>query len=179
MSRDVQASCQLVPPFTLNKYIHPFGISNPKYHCYMNFVTKLLFSILRRISHNFQFNSSMEGSLSKFLFETAHSASSFTDVDVLKFQLVQYDTFYSGQIQQDSLQCFMMLIEVINKGSVLYCVSNDDNSTGVSLSEILFSFMLEKYIVWYACGLISPSFVSSNVLYITPTYTSSMQELLM
>ena len=60
----------------------------------------------------------------------------------------------------------MMLIEVINKGSVPYCASNDNNSTGISLSEIIFSFMLEKYIVCDACGLRSPSFGSSSVLYI-------------
>ena len=72
----------------------------------------------------------------------------------------------------------MMLIELINKGSVPYCGSDDNNSTGVSVSEILFSFMLEKYIVCDACGLRSPSFESSSVLYITPTCTSSMQELI-
>ena len=75
----------------------------------MNSVIQLLFSILRTISHNFQFNSSMEGSLSKLLFETAHSASSSTDVDALKFRLVEYDTFYGGQSQRDSLNCLMML----------------------------------------------------------------------
>ena len=36
------------------------------------------------------------------------------------------------------------VIGFINKGSVPYCGSNDNNSTGVSLSEILFSFMLEQ-----------------------------------
>ena len=41
------------------------------------------------------------------------------------------------------------------------------------------TFMLEKYIVCNECGLRSPSFESSSVLYITPTYTSSMQELRM
>ena len=97
VSRDAQASCNLVAHFKLNKHIHPFGINNPKYHCYMNSVIQLLFSILRTISHNFQFNFSTEGSLSKFLFETAHSASSSTDVDALKFRLVQYDKFYGGQ----------------------------------------------------------------------------------
>ena len=50
-----------------------------------------------------------------------------------------------------------MLIELINKGSVPYCGSNDNNSTGVSLSEILFSFMSEKCIVSDACGLRSPN----------------------
>ena len=39
--------------------------------------------------------------------------------------------------------------------------------------------MLEKYIVCDACGLRSPSFESSNKLYITPTFTSSTQELIM
>ena len=46
VSRDAQASCRLVPPFSLNKHIHPFGMSNPKYHCYMVSVIQLLFSIL-------------------------------------------------------------------------------------------------------------------------------------
>ena len=72
----------------------------------------------------------------------------------------------------------MMLIEVINKGSVPHCGSNDNNATGVSLSEVLFSFMLETYIACDACGLRSHSFEFSSVLYITPTYTSSMQELI-
>ena len=169
VSRDAEASCHLVGPFILNKHIHPFGISNPKY-CYMNYVIQLLFSIFRTISHNLQFNFSTEGSLSKFLFETAYSASSSTDVDALKFRLVQYDKFYGGQNQEDASECLTMLIKLINKGSVPYCGSNDNNSTGISLSEILFSFMLEKYIVCDACGLRPPSFESSSVLYITPAY---------
>ena len=156
----------------------PFGIINPQNHCYMNSVIQLLFSILRTISHNFLFNSSTEGSISKFLFEIACNTSNSTDVDALKFRLVQYDKFYSGKQQEDASECLMMLIELINKGSVPYCGSNDNNSTGVSLSEILFSFMLEKYIVCDACGLRPPSFESSSVLYITPTCTSSMQELI-
>ena len=139
---------------------------------------QLLFSILRTISQNFQFNSSTEGSISKFLFEMARSVSSSTDVDALKFRLVQYDKFYSGEQQEGASECLMMLIELINKGSVPYYGSNDNNSTGVSLSEILYAFMLEKYIVCDACGLRSPSFESSSVLYITPTYTCSMQGLI-
>ena len=59
----------------------------------------------------------------------------------------------------------------------------DSNSTtsptGASLSDILFSFVLEKYIVCDVCGLRSPSFQSSRVLYISPTDTSSMQNLIL
>ena len=131
----------------------------------MNCVTQLLFLILITISHYFQFDSSTEGSISKFLFEIAHSVSSSTDVDTLKVRLVQYDKFYGGEKQEDVSECLMMLIKLIKKGSVPNCGSNDDNSTGVSLSEILSSFMLEKYIVCDACGLrgVSPMFPSPYV----------------
>ena len=69
------------------------------------------------------------------MFEIAHSASSSTDVDALKFWLVQYDKFYGGEKQEDASEYLMMLIELINKGWVPYCGSNDNNSTGVSLSQ--------------------------------------------
>ena len=48
-----------------------------------------------------------------------------------------------------------------------------------SLSDILFSFVLEKYIVCGVCGLRSPPFESRSVLYISPTDTSSMQNLIL
>ena len=48
-----------------------------------------------------------------------------------------------------------------------------------SLSDILFSFLLEKYIVCDVCGLRSSSFEYSSVLYISPTDTSSMQNLIL
>ena len=169
VSRDAEASCHLVAPFILNKYIHPFEIINPKNHW-------ILWSNYSfQFSQNFQFNSSTEGSISKFIFEIACSASSSTDVEALKFQLVHYDKFNSGEQQEDASECLMMLIKLINNGSLPYCCSNDNNSTGVSLSEILFSFIVEKYIICDACGLRSPLFESSSVLYIAPTCTSSMQ----
>ena len=72
----------------------------------------------------------------------------------------------------------LMLINTIHKGSV-----PDSNSTtyliGASLSDILFSFVLEKYIVCDVCGLRSPSVESSSVLYISPTDTSSMQNFIL
>ena len=59
----------------------------------------------------------------------------------------------------------------------------DSSSTtypmGASLFDILLSFVLEKYIICDVCGLRSPSFESSSVLYITPTDTSCMQNLIL
>ena len=49
----------------------------------------------------------------------------------------------------------------------------------LSLSDLLFSFVLEKYIVCEVCGLRSPSFESSSVLHISPTDTPSMQNLIL
>ena len=59
----------------------------------------------------------------------------------------------------------------------------DSSSTtypmGASLSDILYSFVLEKYIVCDVCGLRSLSFEFSSVLYISPTDTSSMENLIL
>ena len=66
VSLDTEASCHLVAHFILKKHIHTFEIINPKIHCYMNSVIQLLFSVIRTISYNFQFNPSTESSISKF-----------------------------------------------------------------------------------------------------------------
>ena len=57
--------------------------------------------------------------------------------------------------------------------------SSTTSPTGTSLSDILFSFVLEKYTVCGVCGLRSLSFESSSVLYISPTDTSAMQNLIL
>ena len=145
---------------------------------FFNYVLQLIFSIFRNNSYTSPFNSSTEGTLLKCLFQTAHNARNSKDVDALKFQLVRLDAFYNGQNQQDSTECLLMLINIIHKGSM-----PDSSSTTspmvASLSDILFSFVLEKYIVCDVCELRSPSFESSSVLYISPIDTSSMQNLIL
>ena len=60
---------------------------------------------------------------------------------------------------------------------------HDSSSTtypmGASLSDILLSFVLEIYIVCDVCGLRSPSVEFSSVLFITPIFTSSVQDLML
>ena len=73
-------------------------------------------------------------------------------MDALEFQLVRHDIFYNGQNQEDSTECLLMLINIIHKGS-LPDSSSTTSPTGASLSDILFSFVLEKYIVCDVCGL--------------------------
>ena len=169
---------QLHPPLLINKHKHPFGIKNPKFRCFFNSVLQLIFSIFRNNSYTSPFNSSTDGTLLKCLFHTAHNARYSKVVDALEFQLIRHDTFYNGQNQQDSTECLLMLINIIHRGPL-----PDSSSTtcpmGASVSDILFSFVLEKYIVCDVCGLRFPSFESSSVLYISPTDTSSMQNLIL
>ena len=119
---------------------------------FFNSVLQLIFSIFRNNSYTSPFNSSTEGTLLKCLLQTAHNACNSKDVDALKFQLVRRDIFYNGQNQQDSTECLLMLINIIDKGSM-----PDSSSTtspmGASLSDLLFSFVLEnilsaKYVDW-------------------------------
>ena len=143
----------------------------------LNSVLQLIFSHFRNNSYTSLFNSSTESTLLKCLLQTAHNACNSKDVRALKFQLVHHDTLYNGQIQQDSAECLLMLIGIINKGSMPDS-STTTYSAEASLSDILFSFVLEKYIICDVCGLRPPSFESRSVLYITPTDTSSMQDLI-
>ena len=145
---------------------------------FFNSVFQLIFSIFRNNSYTSLFDSSTDGTLLKCLFHTAHNARHSKDVDALKFQIVRHDVFFNAENQQDSTECLLMLINIIHKSSL-----PDSNSKiypmGASLSDILFSLVLEKYIVCDVCGLRSPSFESSSVLYISHTDTSSMQNLIL
>ena len=162
-SGDPRIFSQSHPPLLINKQKHPFCIKNPKFH-FLNSVLQLIFLIFRNNSYTSPFNSGTEGTSLKCLLQTAHIVCSSKDVDALKFQLVHHDTFYKGQIQQDSTECLLMLIDIIHKGSMPDS-SSATYPTGASLSDILFSFVLEKYIVCDVCGLRSPSF--EYVIYYT------------
>ena len=87
-------------------------------------------------------------------------------MDALKFQLVRHDISYNGQNQEDSTECLLIYIIIIYKGSMPDS-SSTTSPTVASLSDILFSFVLEKHIVCDACGLRSTSFESSSVIYFT------------
>ena len=91
---------------------------------------------------------------------------------------LDYANFQKDPLTDKRFRQMSLLKDIINKGSV-----PDSSSTnypmGAFLSDILFSFVLEKYVVCNVCGFRYPSFESSSVLYITPTDTSSMQDLIL
>ena len=85
----------------------------PNSNVFFNSVLQLIFSFFRNNSYISPFNSSTEGALLKCLLQTAHNACNSNDVDALKFQFVRHDTFYNGQNQQDSTECLLMLVNII------------------------------------------------------------------
>ena len=71
----------------------------------------------------------------------------------------------------------MLLIEIIDKGFGP-CPTNDNINSKGSFSELLFSFILEQYTICDICTMKSPAFETTSLLYVTPTDSSTMQELL-
>ena len=86
--------------------------------------------------------------------------------------------FFIGEIQEDACECLMLLIEIMDKGFWL-CPTNASINNKGSFSELLFSFVLKKYIVCDICTMKSPTFETTSLLYVTPTDSTSMQELLL
>ena len=68
---------------TVSHNVHPSGISNPKNHCFQNAVLQYFLCISWTIIHNYDFNASAEGHISKSQFDTAHDASSSQGVNEL------------------------------------------------------------------------------------------------
>ena len=117
-SGDTRIFSQSHPLPLITEHNHPFGLKNPKFQCFFNSVLQLIFSIFRNNRYTSPFNSSTEGTLLKCMLQTVHSACNSKDVDALKFQLVRHDIFHNGQNQQDSTECLLMLINIIDKGSL-------------------------------------------------------------
>ena len=86
--------------------------------------------------------------------------------------------FITDEIQEDACECLMLLIEIMDKGFGL-CPINDNINNKGSFSELLFSFVLEKYIIYDICTMKSIAFETNSLLYVTPTDSTSMQELLL
>ena len=152
----------------------PLALRIPNSNVFFNSVPHLIFAILRNNIYTSPFNSGTEDTLLKCISETKHNACNSKDLDALKFQLVHHDTFYNGQIQQDSIECLLMLIDIIIKGSI------PDSSyphnpikllipRGLLYLISIFSVVLENMLsVMYAdCG---PPYLSLVVCYILHLY---------
>ena len=99
-------------------------------------------------------------------------------METLKLQLSNYNSCFTDETPEDACKCLVLLIKIMDKGFGLF-PTNDNISSKRSSSELLFSFVLQKYIIYDIHEVKSPGFETTSLLYGTPTDCSSMQELLM
>ena len=64
-------------------------------------------------------NNCVEGNISECLFDTAHKTPSAQEVETLKLQLSTYNSFFTGEIQEDACECLMLLTEIKGFGYAL------------------------------------------------------------
>ena len=167
-----------IPKSTSSSHVHPFGIKNPKKHCFINVILQIIRSVLRSTQQKIHINNCVKGQTTVPAHKTAHKTPSAQEVETLKLQLSTYNSFFTGEIQEDACECLMLRIEIMEKGFGP-CPTNDNINSKGSFSELLFSFVLEKYTICDICTMKSPAFETTSLLYVTPTDSSSMQELLM
>ena len=104
------------------------------------------YSVLRTSDHNWKFYNSLEGQISKCLFDKAYNTPSSHCVDKLKLKLFfQYNAVYNDEVQRDYFQCLLFMIDIKNNEFVP-CSADEHLATFYrdSLSEFLFSFVLEN-----------------------------------
>ena len=106
-----------IPKLTSSSHVHHFGIKNPKNHCFINVSLQLIYSVLRSTQQKMHINNCVEGKILECLFDTAHKTPSAQEVETLKLQLSTYNSFFTGEIQEDACECLMLLIEIMDKGS--------------------------------------------------------------
>ena len=152
-----------IPKLTSSSHVHPFGIKNPKNHCFINVILQFIYSVLRSTQQKIYINNCVEGKISECLFDTAHKTPSAQEVETLKLQLSTYNSFFTGEIQEDACECLMLLIEIMDKGFGP-CPTNDNINSKGSFSELLFSFVLGKYTLCDICTIKSPAFESLDSL---------------
>ena len=121
--------------YDTDNHLHPFGIPNPRNHCFMNAVLQALFSVLRAGLHNCQFASSTEGVIAETLCSAAKAASASGEVGKLKSLLSQYSSFYNGFTQEDASECLFMLLDIIHQGTI-----------GASLVEMTLQIYYVEYL---------------------------------
>ena len=62
------------------------------------------------------------------------------EMETLKLQLSTHNSLFTGDIQEDTCECLMLLIEIIDKGFGL-CPTNDNiNNEGRFLNSYFHSF---------------------------------------
>ena len=84
-----------IPKLTSSSHVHK-SIRKPKNHCFVNVILQIIYSVLRTTHQKMYFNHCVEGTISECLFDTAHKT--------LKLELSTYNSFFTGETQEDACE---------------------------------------------------------------------------
>ena len=59
-----------IPKLTTSSHDHPFGIRNPKIHCFVNVILQIINSVFRTTHQKMYFNNCVEGKIPECFFDT-------------------------------------------------------------------------------------------------------------
>ena len=158
-------------------------LTNPKNHCYVNSALQVIWRILFHFSDSFHINDNREGCMLRCLVDDfqANDANALFN---FKSRLAQFDTFFNGQHQQDVLECWTSLVQILHMATRIHLLG--DNSPGgfgddqfvYSLSKRLFLFNLKHISKCQICRLITTKYSESQTYFLYPDSESSIETLI-
>ena len=108
----------------------PFGIENPRNHCYLNSILQVMFSIFHHIPLD-NVNNNSEGEIIRCIHDISKSELSAANTLLLKHSLSKRYIIMDGRQQQDAHECFSIFLDILHDGTQYNLV--DD---GVSTDDI-------------------------------------------
>ena len=176
---DIHNEHFLVLPYT------PVGIKNPRNHCYLNSILQVLFFIFHN-NNDFSgsdVNPGIEGKITSLILDIADNNSLPTPIIQLKNMLGTFNTILDGRCQQDALECFISILDIIHVGSKFALIEDGDLTENniISIDKTVFSSITSKTYTCLVCSSVS-GFGSEhriNMVNIKPKQGTSMSKLLL
>ena len=101
-----------------------------------------------------------------------------------KSRLARFDTFFSGQHQQDVFECWTTLVQILHIGTRVHLLGDNspdgfgDDQFVYSLSKRLFLFNLKQISHCLVCRLITTSYKNSQTYFLYPESDCNIKTLL-
>ena len=161
--------------------VKPYGLNNPRNHCYVNSVLQIIFRVISNYQNDVNFNYNCQGDICKALFECISSEGE-KHMPHLKSLLARYDQFFDGVLQRDALECLYKLIDILHKGTMHSIVEFDsspvDDEFITSLAKTLFNATIKKVLKCGVCNTENISEFTTNLINVYPVIGKSLSEIL-
>ena len=119
----------------------PFGIENPRNHCYLNSILQVMFSIFHHRPVD-NVNNNSAGEIIGYIHDISNSKLSAANTLLLKNSLRERYVIMDGRLQQDAHECFSIFLDILHDGTQYNLVDDGVNMDDItSIKKELFSSM--------------------------------------